>query len=245
MMSIFNVKSLNEPRAFGLINENRAALERFTTGGEFYDYVAKYAEDVVQQFWLNSGKVQSEIVFPIPVEEIAKYYHFRLCRVQLADQDKMEFNSLGAGMTLSYSQLYERRLLSSDGKNAQEMITGQIYIDESLGQNMQRVAIAHELGRFVLRAEIAVGPLLTSERFLGPFSSYTIEDAAAEEFAYALMLPYALVSQEKQQYEQKHRYNPLSYADWIAHLEDVAMVPQSFAILAYDRFKRCQLARRD
>ena len=56
-------------------------------------------------------------------------------------------------------------------------------------------------------------------------------------------MPYEQVMQAQAEYEEKGSYNPLSYADWLNYLYNLAQIPEQYAILGYEEMRKIQLVK--
>lgn len=173
------------------------------------------------------------------MRDIAEWLNLQVLEVELANLNAMDSNRLGVGVKVSQLSLRERRL---DGERCE--VVGRILIDCNRGEYEKRLAIAREIGRFATRTMSAVGPVWPCEVSLGQFASYELDECLANEFAYALLMPFSLVEKEKKQYEERNSYNQLSYLDWLQHLEGITMCPMFATVIGYEEFKKCQLFRR-
>lgn len=211
---------------------------------------------------------QKDMTFPIPIRDIAQACNFTLFEKKLARTDSMEVEPENGGgrTTIAQMQMRERRFITTPsshlfswersvplgikaqlrlGKQGrvetithQKEIAGTIVVDENLSEYAKRFAIAHELGHYVLRVRNPIGPLFIEDSCPGSFAYVPVKEFLANEFAYALLLPYELVERRKKQYEQQNKYNPLNYMDWINVLQDEAQIPEHYAILAYEEIKK-------
>ena len=184
------------------------------------------------------------LMFPIPIRELADYCNFLLYETEMANQDSMEQDEQGGGRT-TIAQMHMRERRIEDGKPCEAEIAGTIYVDKNLSESAKRFAIAHELGHYALRTLNPIGPLFIEDSCPGPFAYVPAKEFLANEFAYALLLPYRLVKERKKQYETENQYNPLNYIDWIRVLETEAQLPQYYVILGYEEIKKRQLVEAD
>lgn len=231
-----------------LIKSNRELNDGFLSYLWVVQAIFDRAQQILDEFFAQTRPPAPDgsparPCFPIPVREIAKHCNFLLYEMELADLDSMEQDKDGGGRTtIAQMQMRERRRRVDDSGQLEAEIAGSIVIDKNLGENAKRFAIAHELGHYVLRTLNPIGPLFIEDSCPGPFAYVPEKEFLANEFAYALLLPYSLVKERKKRYEQENRYNPLSYMDWIQVLEVEAQLPQHYIILAYEEIKKCHLA---
>lgn len=211
---------------------------------------------------------QKAMSFPIPIRDIAQACNFTLFEKKLARTDSMEVapENGGGRTTIAQMQMRERRFITTPSSptfswgrsvplgiedrlqsgaqrrietiTQQKEIAGTIVVDENLSEYAKRFAIAHELGHYVLRVRNPIGPLFIEDSCPGSFAYVPVKEFLANEFAYALLLPYELVERRKKQYEQQNKYSPLNYMDWINVLQDEAQLPEHYAILAYEEIKK-------
>ena len=241
------LRSTNPQR---LIANNRNLEKQFSSGLSFVQEIADMAQRLLNDFFAErrdafQDNAPAAPAFPIPVRDIAKRCNFMIYETEIAERDFMERDADGGGRTtIAQMQMRERRryTLEKNTFHARPEIAGTIIIDKNLSEYAKRFAIAHELGHYVLRTLNPVGPLYVEDACPGPFAYVPVKEFLANEFAYALLLPYDLVKERKKRYEAENQYNPLSYMDWIQVLEDEAQVPQHYVILAYEEIKRRQLA---
>ncbi len=231
-----------------LIKDNRELRDGFLDYLYVVESIFHRAQQMLDEFFAQTRPAApdgspAQPCFPIPVREIAKYCNFLLYETELADLDSMEQDKDGGGRTtIAQMQMRERRRRVDNSVQLEAEIAGSIIIDKNLGENAKRFAIAHELGHYVLRTQNPIGPLFIEDSCPGPFAYVPEKEFLANEFAYALLLPYSLVKERKKRYEEENQYNPLSYMDWIQVLEAEAQLPQYYAILGYEEIKKCQLA---
>ena len=227
---IFDELQMTNPKR--IIQKNNDLIEEF---GKSFLIVARIfdcAQEFLSDYFL---KVETEFKFPIPVKEIAQKCDFLIYEEELANVDKMEMDNNGGRTTIARMQMRERRMsLDSD----QGKIAGTITIDKNLSEYAKRFAVAHELGHYVLRTRNPIGPLFMEDSCPGPFAYAPDKEFLANEFAYALLLPYELVSKKKKEYEDQNQYNPVNYIDWITALKDAAQMPEHYAILGYEEYKK-------
>lgn len=243
---------LNSTNPQQLITDNRGLEKQFNSFLSFVQDISDLAQQILDDFFAerqanSPDALPAAPAFPIPVREIAKRCNFLLYEMEMADRDSMEWDEYGGGRTtIAQMQMRERRKrYIADIQSKSEIkseIAGTIIIDKNLSEYAKRFAIAHELGHYVLRTLNPVGPLFIEDSCPGPFAYVPVKEFLANEFAYALLLPYSLVKERKKRYEKENQYNPLSYMDWIQVLEDEAQVPQHYVILAYEEIKKCRLA---
>ena len=230
-----------------LITNNRNLEKQFSSCLSFVQQIADLAQRLLNEFFAErrDGLQDTVPTFPIPVRDIAKRCNFMIYEAEMADRDSVKRDAQGSRRTtIAQMQMRERKryIVERSGVYTRPEIAGTIIIDKSLSEYAKRFAIAHELGHYVLRTLNPVGPLFVEDACPGPFAYVPVKEFLANEFAYALLLPYDLVKERKRRYEIENQYNPLSYMDWIQVLEDEAQVPQHYVILAYEEIKRRQLA---
>lgn len=230
-----------------LINDNRDLREGFLDYLPVVQIIFDRAQQMLDEFFEETRPAAPDgsparPCFPIPVREIAKHCNFLLYEMELANLGFMEQDASGGRTTIAQMQMRERRRRVDGSGQLETEIAGSIVIDKNLGESAKRFAIAHELGHYVLRTQNPIGPLFIEDSCPGPFAYVPEKEFLANEFAYALLLPYSLVKERKKRYEQENQYNPLSYMDWIQVLEAEAQLPQHYAILAYEEIKKRQLA---
>ena len=230
---------LKNPNPHHLIATNQEIRRLFDAQRSLTQAISNQAQQLLNAFFTEQ---HSAPAFPIPVREIAKRCNFLLYESELANQNHMEVDDQGGGfVTTSKIQMRERQTRTPSGERTEKEIAGSIIIDKNLGENVKRFAIAHELGNYVLRTVNPIGPLHHGAPYPGPFAYTSGQDLLADEFAYALLVPYSLTKELKKRFEQENQYNPLSYAQWIETLADKAQVPQHCAILAYERVRMYQM----
>ena len=239
-----------------LIANNRNLEKQFSSGLSFVQQIADLAQRLLNEFFAERQDAFQDTVpaapaFPIPVRDIAKRCNFMIYETEIVERDAAKREAQGGGgrtdggrATIAQMQMRERKryTLEKNVFHAKPEIAGTIIIDKNLSEYAKRFAIAHELGHYVLRTLNPVGPLYVEDACPGPFAYVPVKEFLANEFAYALLLPYDLVKERKKRYETENKYTPLSYMDWIQVLEDEAQVPQHYVILAYEEIKRRQLA---
>lgn len=247
--SIFDELKSTNPRQ--LITNNRELENQFSSYLSFVQDISDLAQQILDEFFAErqSNSVDdppAAPTFPIPVREIAKRCNFVLYEMEMANQNFMEWDDYGGGRTtIAQMQMRERQRLQIEDGQSQSEIAGTLIIDKNLSEYAKRFAIAHELGHYALRTLNPVGPLFIEDSCPGPFTYVPIKEFLANEFAYALLLPYRLVKERKERYEKENQYNPLSFMDWIQVLEDEAQVPQHYVILAYEEIKKYWLAEKE
>lgn len=244
-MNLFaELKDINPQQ---LIKKNREIESSFASYLSVVQQIYDCAQQLIDEFFENKQAVsvsESSVVpsLPIPVKEIATWCNFLIMEMEISDANSMELDEYGGRTTIAQMQLRERKLHTNDDGPARSEIAGTIVIDKTLSEYAKRFAIAHELGHYVLRTLNPIGPLFIEDSCPGPFAYVPAKEFLANEFAYALLLPYSLVKERKKRYERENQHNPLSYLDWIQVLENEAQLPQHYAILAYEEIKKCQLA---
>lgn len=221
-------ENLQETNPKELIEKNGALEKSFLQSLSFVKCVFDCAEEFLRDYFKGEN-----FRFPIPVREIAQKCNFLIFEDEMADLDSMEIDAEGGRTTIAQILMRERRFGSAQGK-----IVGTINIDKNLSEYAKRFAIAHELGHYVLRTQNPIGPIFIEDSCPGPFAYVKSKEFLANEFAYALLLPYTLVAEKKKEYEEQNKYNPLNYLDWITVLKDAAQIPEHYAILAYEEIKR-------
>mgnify|MGYP001024334240 CR=1 FL=1 len=246
----FNVPAFCELRSakpLQLIKENKELRDGFFASFQAIEAIFHRAQQMLDEFFAETRPAAPDgsparPQFPIPVREIAKHCNFLLYETELADLESMESDESGGRTTIAQMQMRERRRCVYGDAHQEMEIAGSIVIDKNLGENAKRFAIAHELGHYVLRTHNPIGPLFVETPCPGPFAYVPEKEFLANEFAYALLLPYSLVNERKKRYEQENRHRPLSYMDWIQVLEAEAQLPMHHIILAYEEIKKCQIS---
>ena len=246
----FNVPAFCElwsAKPLQLIKENKELRDGFFASFQAIEAIFHRAQQMLDEFFAETRPAAPDgsparPQFPIPVREIAKHCNFLLYETELADLESMESDESGGRTTIAQMQMRERRRCVYGDAHQEMEIAGSIVIDKNLGENAKRFAIAHELGHYVLRTHNPIGPLFVETPCPGPFAYVPEKEFLANEFAYALLLPYSLVNERKKRYEQENRHRPLSYMDWIQVLEAEAQLPMHHIILAYEEIKKCQIS---
>lgn len=230
-----------------LITINKELENSFVSYLSIVQQISNVAQQLLNEFFAENQAAFPDDSpatpdFPIPVREIAKRCNFLIFETEMADTDSMEQDEYGGGRTtIAQVQMRERKRYANDNRPMSSEIVGTIVIDKNLSEYDKRFAIAHELGHYVLRTLNPIGPLFIEDSCPGPFAYIPVKEFLANEFAYALLLPYSLVKERKRRYEIENQYNPLNYMDWIQVLENEAQLPQYCVILAYEEIKKCQL----
>lgn len=251
-MDFFNLNrsiftELKDTNPQQLITNNKELENSFVSYLSIVQQICDIAQQLLNEFFAEKQAASPDGSltapdFPIPVREIAKRCNFLIFETEMADTDSMEQDEYGGGRTtIAQMQMRERKWYANDNRSVMSEIAGTIVIDKNLSEYAKRFAIAHELGHYVLRTLNPIGPLFIEDSCPGPFAYVPVKEFLANEFAYALLLPYSLVKERKRQYEMENQYNPLNYMDWIQVLENEAQLPQYYAILAYEEIKKCQL----
>lgn len=231
-----------------LIASNNNLELQFDSCLLFVEQVAGLAQRLLDDFIAERRTASPDAApaFPVPVRKIAERCNFLVYETKMADRNAMEWDERHGGYaTVAQVQMRERKQPATAAHGeawTQREIAGTIMIDKDLSEYAKRFAIAHALGHYALRTLNPIGPLFIEDACPGPFAYVPAKEFLANEFAYALLLPYDLVKERKKRYESENRYAPLSYMDWIRVLEDEAQVPQHYVILAYEEIKRRQLA---
>lgn len=235
--SFFDELKSTNPRCLIAVNQEMQKL--FDAQLSLIQAISHQAQQLLDAFFAEQ---HSPPAFPIPIREIAARCNFLLYETEMANQNHMEVDDQGGGyVTTSKIQMRERQCRMAHNGLLGKEIAGSITIDKNLGENAKRFAIAHELGNYVLRTVSPVGPLYVGAPYPGPFAYTSGQDILADDFAYALLVPYSLVESLKRDYECKNRSNPLSYMQWIKTLADKAQVSEHCAILAYNAIRERQL----
>lgn len=231
------LQQLNTVHSGRLAAANQEIQAEYIRGLKAAKEISDRAESFLQMY-CEANSVQP--AFAVPVRQIAAWRDLKVVEQSMMDEGQMEFTALGAGSKLSQLTLRERSRFFSTN----EGIAGTIAIEQKQSEYSKRLLIALELGRFVMRKQTIIGQLTESEPYMSVYASYgDVGMSMAFDFALALLMPYSLVETERHDYERSHKLNPLSYFDWIQHLADLAQIPDSYAMLGYEQFKKCQLAR--
>ena len=252
-MDFFNLNrsiftELKDTNPQQLISNNKQLENHFVLYLSVVRHIYDCAQQLLDEFFAGEQAASPDAAptsptFPIPVREIAKRCNFQLFEMEMADTDSMEQDEYGGGRTtIAQMQMRERIQIADDNGLQRAEIAGTIVVDRNLSEYDKRFAIAHELGHYVLRTLNPIGPLFIEDSCPGPFAYVPVKEFLANEFAYALLLPYSLVKERKKRYERENQYNPLNYMDWIQVLENEAQLPQCYVILAYEEVKKRQLA---
>lgn len=224
------------------------------SGGEDRDVALAYAEEnkkLVQELFNNQKLTQKiyerakaildyflteeERVFPIPVRKIAEKLGFEVVERDFQNEDEFILSErqkeLGKS-AIARMQMREKMI----GPNAGS-IAGTIFVQKDLDETSKRFGIAHELGHFVLRTVNPIGLLYIEEACPGLYAFVKQREFLANEFAYALLLPYEMVCDEKTKYQSYSINLPIDYSNWIIHLRDLAQMPEYHVVLAYEKIK--------
>lgn len=236
-------------RTFGNEEKNQPTDEaRFVSliqksGGNDRDVALAYAEEnkkLMQELFNNQKLTQKiyerakaildyflteeERVFPIPVRKIAEKLEFEVV--------ERDFQNEPEKSAIACMQMREKMI----GPNAGS-VAGIIFIQKDLDETSKRFEIAHELGHFVLRTVNPIGLLYSEEVCSGLYAFVKQREFLANEFAYALLLPYEMVYDEKIKYQSYSINLPIDYSNWIIHLRDLAQIPEYHVVLAYEKIK--------
>ena len=205
-----------------------------------------YLYDFASEFL--KSKLGDEYKLPIPIRTVVERFSSLIFESAMANEKIMERDSLGAFNTLTASTIHIK--LARD-KETLKVIKGEdrksasIKIDANLGENAKRYYIAHELARSLLIARHEMAPVTKFPITRGPFSLLeSMNELIVSSLAKALIMPYDLIIEEKKKYEVEHHWNPLSYMEWINHLEVLVRVPQYILINGYDEIRKIELLRR-
>lgn len=203
-------------------------------------YLYEYANIFLQE------KLGKDFKFPIPIKNLINECKFHLVETQLMQNDHMELDINGGFTTMAKSELY-KKVFNDSLKSSQtkENIGERIWIEKNLGENEKRFQMARELSYYLLEYWYKIGPRKENpiSRSVFSYFNYPIE-ILADTLANAILMPYDLIVKEKENYEDYNKYNPLSYWNWINHIEALVQIPQYRIILAYEEIRKIEFYRR-
>lgn len=126
-----------------------------------------------------------------------------------------------------------------------EKVGGVIVVDKDLNEDEKRFCVAHELGHFVLREQNPIGRMFIRSACPGAYASIDdVGELVADQFAYALLLPFESYKRVKKEYEEVAFHWPIEVEQWIAELSTRAGMPAYRTVLAYQELKKYELSEK-
>lgn len=125
-----------------------------------------------------------------------------------------------------------------------EKVGGVIVVDKELDEDEKRFCVAHELGHFVLREQNPIGRMFVRSACPGAYASIDdVGELVADQFAYALLLPFESYKRVKKEYEEVAFHWPIEIGQWINELSTRAGMPEYRTVLAYQELKKYELSK--
>lgn len=226
-----NLPLLRQATAADLIASNKEAHASYREYSKMVNDIYDWAKAILDDVF--SGQRYS---LPIDVRKVANKLGFTISVEDFSEVEKRYFKD--GHKSLPIAQIKMRQKLF--GKDS-DKICGTIYLANYLSENSIRFSIAHELGHFALREHNPIGSSLVLEACPGLYPMVGSEELLADLFAYALLLPYHLFVEEREEYERDRTHWPLDYTEWIEYIRDKAQMPEYYAVLACQELKKCSI----
>lgn len=175
-----------------------------------YLHVAEIAEEIVEEYY---GRRNKELHFPIDIDMIANEMGL-----------KVEYRKLNEG-----SNQFSRVLGKIEVNSQKSMIT----VDNVVSYKTQRYAVAHAIGRFLLKE----GNILDSSYAI-PLIPQDMEELKADVIALFLLLPKEVFKNEFVAYLKKIEDCPLNVDEWLEYLSDKSQVTLFNLAIGYQQLKQ-------
>lgn len=186
---------------------------------------------------LKDDMVDGKLSLPIDVRKLAEKCNFTIQAKDFTDL-RRERNDR------TYSPVAQLQMRSKLTGEDIGKIAGTISVADTLGETSIRFSIAHELAHYVLRKHNPIGLNYLHEACPGMYPLSDSDELLSDLFAYAILLPYDLFCDIKQEYEDDNSRWPIDFSDWIVYLRDRTQMPEYHVVLAYQSIKQYSIALR-
>lgn len=186
---------------------------------------------------LKDDMVNGKLSLPIDVRKLAEKCNFTIQAKDFTDLRRERNDRTYSPV----AQLQMRSKLTGDDVGK---IAGTISVADTLGETSIRFSIAHELAHYVLRKHNPIGLNYLHEACPGMYPLSDSDELLSDLFAYAILLPYDLFCDIKQEYEDDNSRWPIDFSDWVVYLRDKTQMPEYHVVLAYQSIKQYSIARR-
>lgn len=186
---------------------------------------------------LKDDMVDGKLKLPIDVRKLAERCNFIV-------QTKDFTSLLRERNDRTYSPVAQLQMRSRLTGSGAGKIAGTISVADTLGETSIRFSIAHELAHYVLRKHNPIGLNYLHEACPGMYPLSDSDELLSDLFAYAILLPYDLFCDIKNEYENDNSRWPIDFSDWIVFLRDKTQMPEYHVVLAYQSIKQYTIALR-
>ena len=228
------MKELLMFEAKGLIHNSKTVQAEYRRSAEISKLIYDLAWDVLQQ---TLGA--ENISLPIDVRKVANKLGFVVSCDNFSDVELDYILNDHDCLPIAQLKMRRKRVEHND-----ENICGTIRVAKYLNENATRFSVAHELGHVVLRHQNPIGASVIREACPGMYPMVDTEEMLSDLFAQALLLPYRLFKQEREEYEKDRTHWPLDFSMWIKYIRSRAQIPEYQAVIAFQELKKLDIIER-